>query len=348
MIVRVGIVGCGDGGMLNLKALQGLGAEVIAFCDLNQMRLDQVRTTFPSASFYTDAKELSNTPDINLVVVATPDNQHLGPAVAALETGKAVFIEKPVATTLEDLRIFLSLADVYPNRLVFSENQSFTYPIEQMLKHKKELGSFMLGTTFYVLGGCDRIMGGGKWRTEHAYNPAAGGLSHNFMVALLLADAPIVRVRATGSVLTYHENLDHYEGYDSMEGTLEFATGRRLNWHVCIALRSHDTLFGQRDIAHLFQFEQGALTYSPYPSCDKLVVRGHQIVFQPEPESTRNKSYFDWLYTRMHEETLAALSGKPTRHTIHHGINVAAACALAFQSAKKQGAWLDIPTELTF
>ncbi len=351
MKVRAAVIGAGDGGMLNVHGLQEAGAEVVALCDINEdcLRLRSGElAAYPEMKFYTDHHQMLARLDVDLVVIATPDDKHMDLAVDCLVAGKRVFVEKPLATTIAHIRTFRGLADKCPGRILFGENQSFSRPIQAALRHRRELGAFMFGSTFYVMTGCDRIMGGGKWRTEHAYNPCAGGLSHNFMVALLFAESPIARVRATGSVLTYHENLDQYGGYDTMEGALEFASGRRLNWHVCIALREQDALFGERNMAHFFQCEHGVLSYGASPPFDRLVVRGQDIVFEPEPRSTRDEYYFAHLYCLMHRQTLAAMEGKPTLHTIDHGVNVAAACALAFESAKHGGSWVDVPDYFRF
>ena len=129
-----------------------------------------------------------------------------------------------------------------------------------MLKEKEALGDYLYGTTFYTMGASEKIMGSGKWRTECAYNPCAGGLSHNFMVGLLFSGSNIKRVRAIGRVFNYHDNLDKYGGYDFMEGTLEFDNGAILNWIVDLSTNDNNSLFGHRTVSHFFQFKNGSLT----------------------------------------------------------------------------------------
>jgi predicted dehydrogenase len=192
------------------------------------------------------------------------------------------------------------------------------------------------------MSSCDRIMGGGKWRTEQAYNPCAGGLSHNFMTALLFSGSPIARVRATGRVLAYKE-LEAHGGYDTMEGTLEFANGRQLSWNVCLATTKEVSPFRHRTVSHTLQFEHGSLTYGP--SGDQLNLSG-VIHGATEPEARHWRDYNIQMYRLMHRDLLASIGDEnhTPRHTIEHGLNVAWACLLAFESAKLEGHWLKLPS----
>lgn len=345
--MKVGIVGLGDGGRCNLQSLTALGIEVVAICDYNEEVLGAVKKDVgDTASAYTNVQELLSRQDIELVVVATPDDQHLEPAQMVLEAGKRLFVEKPVATNPSDLNKFEELAKRYPQRMLFSEKYSFAHPIQTALAHQAELGEFLCGTTLYTMWKCDRIMGGGKWRTECAYNPCAGGLSHNFMTSLLFVRSPIVRVRATGQVLTYHENLDRFGGYDTMEGTLEFSGGQRLNWLVCLAVKGVDSPFGHRTVAHILQFERGSLAYGPTSPSDRLIVDSKFIPVPPEPDVEKWGEYnLGILYSKMHRDVLAVrTTNRQPLHDIFQGINVAYACCLAFESAKRDGEWVELPS----
>jgi predicted dehydrogenase len=278
-------------------------------------------------------------------VVATPDNQHFTVAEKALDAGKNVFIEKPVATTLEGLGGVSRLADHYPGKMLFSEKYSFATPVQSVLRYRQELGEFMTGSTSYVMWNCDRIMGGGKWRTEHEYNPAAGGLSHNFMTLLLFTGRRITEVCAVGQVLTYHENLDRYHGFDTMRGLLRFEGGTVISFDICLAIQGRKSPYAHRTVLHNLQFRNGGLAYGPDPSADHLVVGEEERPISPE------KSEKDWglynigqLYVSMWDNLIDSLLGKTKPlHTIEHGLNVAATCVQAFESAKQDGVWLRVP-----
>ena len=101
--VRVGVIGLGTFGEVHLKAYSGMpGAEVIGICDLDEERLCTAGDEYGVAARFTDYRELLAMDGLDAVSVVTPDFTHTDIVVAAVEQGRAVLVEKPLATTLED------------------------------------------------------------------------------------------------------------------------------------------------------------------------------------------------------------------------------------------------------
>ncbi len=100
MALRVGIVGAGWIATDHRVALEQLGHEVAAVCDVDRGRAHAL--TRGRARVYTDWRELLEAEELDALWVATPPREHAGPAVAALERGLPVYLEKPLARTLED------------------------------------------------------------------------------------------------------------------------------------------------------------------------------------------------------------------------------------------------------
>lgn len=107
-IINVGIIGCG--GIAKGKHMKSLAkiAEVrqIAFCDPFLESAERAKEQFGTsdAKIYTDYKELLKNPDIDVVHICTPNNSHAELTIAALEAGKHVNCEKPMAHTAADAR----------------------------------------------------------------------------------------------------------------------------------------------------------------------------------------------------------------------------------------------------
>lgn len=343
--IAVGIAGLEDGeGLTNARTLAASdGVELVALADLDSERRVAAEKEFPHVPVLADLDGILISPRVDLVVVATPDHEHLKPAERALAAGKHVFIEKPVAVSEDDLAAFKRLAAIHHGRLHFGEKYSYAHPVEAALRHRADLGEFLWGDTLYTMWKCDRIMGGGKWRTESQYNPVAGGLSHNFMTVSLLADSPIAEIQARGNVLTYRE-LERHGGFDTMIGTIRFANGRYLNWAICLAVSNMDSPFAHRTVTYTLQFRNGVLAYAPYMQADKLLISGFPATFTPEPEATEWSAYnIGVLYGRMWLDILnSILEGTRPRHTIAHGLNVADACIQAFRSAQEGGQWREV------
>lgn len=98
MSLRVGIVGCGSWGMNYLRVLHELrGVSVAAAADLSRERLAQVRERFPHVNVVVRPEDVLDDPALDAVILATPASLHLEHVRRALEAGKHVLVEKPLA-----------------------------------------------------------------------------------------------------------------------------------------------------------------------------------------------------------------------------------------------------------
>lgn len=101
--VGVGLVGLGGFGQRHLAALANTpSARLVAICSRTPERTANIARDYGVARWYTDFRQLVNDPEVEVVDVCTSDAEHMGPAVAAAEAGKHVFLEKPIATSLAD------------------------------------------------------------------------------------------------------------------------------------------------------------------------------------------------------------------------------------------------------
>jgi len=77
-------------------------AEIVAVCSRSAERAAQLAQKYGAKNYYTDYRELAEDQSVEVVDVVTEENRHLEPTLAALEARKHVFLEKPIASTLED------------------------------------------------------------------------------------------------------------------------------------------------------------------------------------------------------------------------------------------------------
>lgn len=108
--VRTGIVGLGRNGLAHLRAHLASGmSEVVAICDRNGDLVAHagrelgIRKQYVDDSFFDD-------PDVEAVSIHTGDNDHKQPFVNALQAGKHVLVEKPLANTEEDVHEMVAAA----------------------------------------------------------------------------------------------------------------------------------------------------------------------------------------------------------------------------------------------
>ncbi|RIK36763.1 MAG: hypothetical protein DCC55_26325 [Chloroflexi bacterium] len=107
----VGILGLGQG-KSHLQAFQAIeGSRVVAVCDLDEPLAQQVAQQFHVPKVYTRFDQLLEDKEVAIVVVATPDHLHGQHAIQALEAGKHVLSEIPMATTLDEVQRIIDLTD---------------------------------------------------------------------------------------------------------------------------------------------------------------------------------------------------------------------------------------------
>jgi myo-inositol 2-dehydrogenase/D-chiro-inositol 1-dehydrogenase len=102
----VGLIGCGSiAQSVHLKILTRMaGVELVAFAETDPERRQQARRRAPSAVAVADYQSLLALPEVEAVLVCLPTALHAAAATAAVEAGKHLYLEKPLATSLDEAR----------------------------------------------------------------------------------------------------------------------------------------------------------------------------------------------------------------------------------------------------
>jgi predicted dehydrogenase len=110
--VGIGIIGAGFMGMLHARALSQLAdVQVVAASDPALEAAPQLRGQSEPIQLFPDHRKLLENPDIQAVVIATPETLHREAVEDAAAAGKHILLEKPIATTLEDADRIIEAAD---------------------------------------------------------------------------------------------------------------------------------------------------------------------------------------------------------------------------------------------
>jgi myo-inositol 2-dehydrogenase / D-chiro-inositol 1-dehydrogenase len=113
--IRVAFIGVGNRGAYLLQhTLKAPNVRVVALCDINpetlQAVMERAREAGHTPEAYSDHRKMLERKDIDAVFIATPTDSHKDIAIAALELGKHVYAEKPMALTPEECRIVSNAA----------------------------------------------------------------------------------------------------------------------------------------------------------------------------------------------------------------------------------------------
>ena len=108
-IAGVGVGGKGHSDLANTAK----NNQVVALCDVDDHTLSRAADAYPGAQVYHDWRKLLERQDIDAVTVSTPDHMHAPVAMAAMELGKHVYVQKPMAHTVKEARLLTEAARKY-------------------------------------------------------------------------------------------------------------------------------------------------------------------------------------------------------------------------------------------
>ena len=113
--IRWGVLGLGWFGEIHVETLSGIpGVAVGAVCTRTESRLNDIADRFGAESRYTDYREMIQDPSIDIIDVTTHVDDHEEMVIAALEAGKHVFVEKPMAMNAAECDRMIAAAEKAP------------------------------------------------------------------------------------------------------------------------------------------------------------------------------------------------------------------------------------------
>lgn len=142
-MIRIGVIG---GGMIVRRRhlpeiLDNPYAEVGAICDVVEDRVRKLAEEYGAVP-YTDYKEMIQDPSLDAVIVAATNTTHAQMTIDALNAGKHVMCEKPMATSIEDAKAMIAASEKNNKMLFIAQNQRLA---PAHVKAKEILKSGMLG-----------------------------------------------------------------------------------------------------------------------------------------------------------------------------------------------------------
>ncbi|WP_217586532.1 Gfo/Idh/MocA family protein [Lentibacillus saliphilus] len=166
-MLKVGVIGVGSISDMHIRPyVDRDDVELVAFCDLNEQRLAEKGALYGVKQLHTDYKELLADTTIDAVSICTWNNSHAEIAVAAIEAGKHVLVEKPLAMTVEEAQSVEKAAQKSDKvvQIGFVRRHRTNAKI---VKTMVDQGDF--GDIYYAKASCLRRLGNpGGWFSDHS------------------------------------------------------------------------------------------------------------------------------------------------------------------------------------
>lgn len=171
--IQIAAIGVGGRGAYVAREFEKAGqknnnAQVVAVCDVWQKRVNQNKEHF-KCDGYLDYREIIARKDIDGVIIATPDHWHATMALAAMDSGKDVYLEKPMCHTIEEAK---QLVDTVRETKRVLQVGSQTTSGDQWQKAKKAIADGMIGEMLMSQGSYHRNSREGEWNWP--IDPKAG------------------------------------------------------------------------------------------------------------------------------------------------------------------------------
>jgi predicted dehydrogenase len=223
--LRVGVIGLGVGEQHVLAYSEHPDCEVTAICDLDPQKLERAAEENQGLRTTTDAAELIGDPDLDVISIASYDDAHFEQVRAALQAGKHVFAEKPLCTSVDQLRELRAALDESPSAHLASNLVLRSAPLYRWMREARqggELGRVYAFDGDYLYGRLHKITDG--WRSGvDDYSVMLGGGVHLVDLMLWICGERPVAVTAQGNRISTEDTEFRY--LDFVAATFEFESG---------------------------------------------------------------------------------------------------------------------------
>lgn len=169
---RVGVIGCGAG-MFHLRGYsQDPRVKIVALAGLDTDRCERLAKQYDVPRIYTDYQDLLSDHDIDAVSVVVPNNLHWPVTKAALEAGKHVLVEKPLAGTVADGERMVAAAKEHGKLLGIAFQRRWRHDVQIV---RDQIASGAMGDVYYAKAFWMRRSGIPGWGSWFTNKEAAGG-----------------------------------------------------------------------------------------------------------------------------------------------------------------------------
>jgi myo-inositol 2-dehydrogenase/D-chiro-inositol 1-dehydrogenase len=242
-VIGTGVNGCEH---IQVTLMEGR-ATIHGVFDPNPRSITLAKKTFEEYApgqelqIYDSLETICNDPEVDGLIISTPNYTHLDVLQVAIKSGKHIFLEKPMATTIQDAFEILKISKDYPGVLQIGLQYRFkaiyVEAIHETLE-RKSLGDIkMVSILEHRLPFLDKV---NQW---NKFSKFSGGTlvekcCHYFDLMNMFAQSRPVKVYATGSMAVNFTEFDYNgEKADILDNALvsvEYANGVQASFNLCM------------------------------------------------------------------------------------------------------------------
>jgi myo-inositol 2-dehydrogenase/D-chiro-inositol 1-dehydrogenase len=286
---KFNVIGCGLNGNehIHVTYLEGR-ATIQGVFDENPGSIELAQKTFASFNpgqelvVYDTLEAACNDPAVNALIIATPNYTHLEVLRVAMESGKHIFLEKPMATTVQDANQILQLANEYPAILQIGLQYRFKPMYVEAIHEglvRKAIGDIkMVNIVEHRLPFLDKV---NQWNKFSKYS---GGTlvekcCHYFDLLNMFAQSKPLSVYASGSMAVNFKEFE-YEGeksdiIDNAVVSVIYENNVRGNFNLCMfAPMFYEEISLCGDEGYLKAYEKEDFLGVPRPKTYLEILRG--------------------------------------------------------------------------
>jgi predicted dehydrogenase len=253
MAVKMAIIGTGGmaGWHFNNVQEKVRGLKIVGGYDIREEANNRTRNEW-NVKAYQSPEEIYADKEVDLVLIATPNDVHKDYAIACLNAGKHVLCEKPVTLNAAELKKVMAAAE--KSGKIFTVHQNRRWD-KDYLTVRKIVNDNMIGNVYHIesrVQGSRRLFG---WR---AFKPNGGGLLLDWGVHLLDQILDLIPGKVT-SVQAHIHNVHHKEVDDAFTVLLRFENGCSVNVSIttnCYIEQPRWHLSGTDGTAVILDWEQ--------------------------------------------------------------------------------------------
>ncbi|MBV9760614.1 MAG: Gfo/Idh/MocA family oxidoreductase [Acidobacteriaceae bacterium] len=181
--INIGLIGCGGRGSGDARSFTEFAqnnnnaCQIVAVCDVYEKR-KRTQGELYKAKQFLDYRELLALPDVDAVIVATPDHWHARIALDAMDRGKDVYLEKPMCHTIKEAK---ELMDTVRETKRVLQVGSQTTSADQWWKAKKAIADGMIGKMIMSQGSYHRNSINGEWNWPIDPDASPDGKGENYV-----------------------------------------------------------------------------------------------------------------------------------------------------------------------